>query len=99
MEMAVTFDIGQFLDSDPEHMGGRPFVRGRRVSVQQLGACYSDGMTADQIVREFSLTPAQVHAALAYYLANREAIDADIDEQDRKTATIAAESSGGRGPA
>src|SRR6478609_7634004 len=44
-----------------------------------------DGMTPEQILAGRSqLSPAQVHAALAYYFDNREAVDAEIARADEE---------------
>jgi hypothetical protein len=41
------------------------------------------GMSPDEVALEYPhLTPAHVHAALAYYHANREEIEADIAQED-----------------
>ena len=89
--MAVAiFDISTLLDSDPNFWEGRPFVRGKRVTVHRIGIAHSQGLTLEEIVENWDLEPAEVHAALAYYLANREAIDADIDEYDAESERIAA---------
>jgi len=45
------------------------------------------GMSPEEIALEFPhLNLAQVHAALAYYHANREEIEADIAQEDAGTA-------------
>lgn len=56
-------------------------IAGTRVSVQKIGdLLLIDGMSADEIVEDFGgiLTRAQVHAAIAYYLMNKEWFDADL---------------------
>ena len=88
--MAITLELAGLLDSDPSHRGGRPFVAGTRVSVSRIGILYSGGQSPEQIARDFDLTLPQVYAALAYYLANREEIDADIAAEDAETTRIAA---------
>ena len=35
----------------------------------------------EEIARKIGLTLAQIHAALAYYHANQEAIDSDLDHE------------------
>ena len=43
---------------------------------------YQSGLTPEEIAREYPhINLAQVHAALAYYHANREEIDLDIAEE------------------
>ena len=88
--MVATMELAALLDSDLSHRGGRPFVAGTRVSVSRIGVLYSSGQTPEQIATDIDLTLAQVYAALAYYLANREAVDADIASEDAETLRIAA---------
>lgn len=84
----LTFDIGSYLESDPNHMDGRPYIRGTRVSVQRVGILYSQGLSPDEIAYEMTLELAAVHAALSFYLAHRAEIEQDIDEQDAEALQI-----------
>jgi uncharacterized protein (DUF433 family) len=86
---AVT-EIGSLLDSDPNYWGGRPFIRGKRVTVQRIGIDWKQGRTPQEIADDRDLELAEVFAALAHYAANREAIDADIEAQDAETERLAA---------
>lgn len=66
--------------------GGRACVAGHRIRVMDIVGWYQKrGYSATQIVQELfpSITPADVHAALAYYFDNREEIENDFrnDEQ------------------
>ena len=79
------------LDSDPAHRGGRPFIAGTRLSVDRIAVMHSWGYTPEQMAEEHSLTLPQVYAALAYYLANKAAIDEDIRQQDEEYDRLAAE--------
>ena len=59
--------------------GGRPIILGTGVTVQRIAVWYQLGYSPEEIARKIDhLSLAQIHAALAYYYANREAIDADI---------------------
>ena len=88
--MAITFDIGSLLDSDPGYYGGRPFIRGKRVTVQRVAIVHNGGRSAEAISVDFRLEPAEVHAALAYYFANKDEIDADVIAQDEEYDRLAA---------
>lgn len=47
------------------------------------------GLIPEEIVRKVGhLSMAQVHAALAYYHANRDEIDADLAAEDRETEAL-----------
>ncbi len=61
------------------------------MSVDRVGILYSQGAGAEEIGERYDLTLPQVFAALAFYLANRAEIDADIDAEDRETLRIAAD--------
>jgi uncharacterized protein (DUF433 family) len=62
--------------------GGRPCVAGTRITISRIASFYHQGMSAEDIVSEHPhLTPAQVHAALAYYFANRDEIDRDLEAE------------------
>ena len=88
--MSTAFDISTFIDSDPGYYGGRPFIRDKRVTVQRIGILYSEGLNAQEIAEDYNLCLPEVHAALCYYLANRDEIDADIKEQDAEYFRAAA---------
>lgn len=76
--------IDSLLTQTPGVYGGRLCLAGTRYPMTQVAVHYSEGMTADEIVAEFEgLSLAAVHAAIAYYLANRAAVDAEIEEDER----------------
>lgn len=83
-----TVDIGTFITRTPDVRGGRPRIVGTGVTVQRIVGWYKLGLSPEEIAEEFGhLTLAQVHAALAYYHANRDEIEsaimADEAEADR----------------
>lgn len=89
--MQGTVELADFLDSDPEHRHGHPFIRGRRVSVDRISILYNQGHTPEEIAEDYSLSLAQVFAALAYYLANQEEVERGIDELDAEGERLYAE--------
>jgi uncharacterized protein (DUF433 family) len=77
--MASVVEIGTLIDRDPGIRGGRPKIAGTGLTVSRIAGWYKMGMTPEEIALEYPhLTLAQVHAALAYYHANRDEIEADI---------------------
>ena len=83
-------DIGTFIDQREGYRGGRPFIVGTGVTVDRVSVLYRiDELGPEQIAVEMNLTLPQVHAALSFYLANKETIDREIEEYDRETAEIA----------
>lgn len=72
------------IDQRPGYREGRPFIAGTGVTVDRIAVLTTvDGLNAEEIAYEMSLSAEQVHAALAFYYANREAIEASLDEQER----------------
>lgn len=62
----------QRISLEPGKRGGRPCVRGLRISVYDVLAMLSDGMTEVEILEDFpELEPADIRACLAY-AADRE---------------------------
>jgi uncharacterized protein (DUF433 family) len=81
--------IGSFIESRAGVHGGRPCIAGTSVSVRRIAQWYNAGLVPEEIVQKFGhLSLAQVHAALAYYHANREEIDADLEAEARATEAL-----------
>ncbi len=81
--MSTPTDIGTLIVRSPEIRGGRPRIAGTGVTVRRIVGWYKLGLspedTADRIGH---LSLAQVYAALTYYHANREEIEADIAAEE-----------------
>jgi uncharacterized protein (DUF433 family) len=76
-------DIGTLISKSPEIKSGRPVIAGTGVMVMRIANYYKMGYTAEEIMSGYGhLSLAQVYAALAYYHANREEIEADIAEEE-----------------
>ncbi len=77
--MATVVDIGTLIERSPEIRKGRPCIAGTGVTVRRIAQWNSLGLTPEEIAAKIEhLTLAQIHAALAYYHANREEIDNDL---------------------
>ena len=62
---------------------GSPHLAGTGVLVRTIARLHLQGLLPEEIAAEYGhLTLAQVHVALAYYLANREAFEAEIAVMD-----------------
>jgi len=71
--MAALTDIGTLIAQTPGICGGRPRIAG----------WYKLGLTPEEIATQIPhLTLAQVHAALAYYHANRDEMDAEMAAEE-----------------
>ena len=81
--MAHVTDIGTLIIRSPEIRGGRPRIAGTGVTVRRIVGWYKLGLSPEEIAdRVGHLSLAQVHAALAYYHANREEIESDIAAEE-----------------
>ncbi|TAG69532.1 MAG: DUF433 domain-containing protein [Oscillatoriales cyanobacterium] len=75
----TAIDIGTLVVSTPETCGGRPRIAGTRISIAQIAVWNKQGMSVEEILEEIPyLDLAQVYAALSYYHANRNEIEADL---------------------
>ena len=76
------------------HRQNRMCVKGTATTVHRIARWWRTGMTADEIAADYAhLSLAGVHAALAYYFANREQIDAEIEAEIAAERKIVAEHS------
>jgi len=87
------------IEITPGVAGGKPRIAGHRITVQDVVIWHEwMGRSADEIAAEYSLTLADVHAALAYYYDHQAEMDAQMREQEefiealrRKTPSKVAE--------
>jgi uncharacterized protein (DUF433 family) len=78
------------LVASSQHQNGRPIIAGTGTSGKRIAAPYKQGQTADDIVADKNyLSLAQVHAALAYYHANRQTIDQDLAQESAEYDRLA----------
>lgn len=76
-------EVGTLIDRDPKIRGGRPKVAGTGVTVMRIAGWYKLGRSPEEIAAQYGhLNLAQVHAALAYYHANSDEIEADLAEEE-----------------
>lgn len=82
-------DIGTLITQSPQIRGGRPCLAGTATSVHRIATWYRLGHSPEEIAHQLNhLTLAQVYAALAYYLANRDVIDAEILAEEAEADEI-----------
>jgi uncharacterized protein (DUF433 family) len=87
--MAATVEIGSLITRTPGIVGGRPRIAGTRISVRLIVGLYQQGLSPEEITLDYPhLTLAQVYAALAYYHANREALDAEIAAEEAEETRL-----------
>ena len=82
--------IAQHIEITPGVCGGKPRIAGHRIRVQDIVIWHERlGYSPDEIVSKYpQLTMGDVHAALAYYHDNREAIRCDIDKGEALAQTL-----------
>ena len=79
--MSMTLDA--MLARTPEVCGGRVRLDGTRITVHRIATLYRQGQTAEDIAQVYShLSLSQIYAALAYYHANRNEVEAELADDD-----------------
>jgi uncharacterized protein (DUF433 family) len=74
--------LESLVTSMPGVAGGKPCVRGHRVPVHRIAGWWRLGLSLEEITEKHpSLSPAEIHAALAYYHLNRAEIEHYLDEE------------------
>jgi uncharacterized protein (DUF433 family) len=87
--MPMVVDIGTLIERSPDIRKGRPCIAGTGVTVRRIAGWHNLGLTPEEIAAKIEhLTLAQIHAALAYYHANRDEIDSDIAAEEVATEAI-----------
>ena len=95
---AKPVDIGSLVSQTPGVYSGRPCLEGTRFPISQVAVLYNSGLKPDEIVEQFmGLDLKRVYAGVAYYLANKALVDADIEESARIYAEGAAAERASRG--
>ena len=77
--------------------GGRPRIAGTGVTVHRVVEWYRLGLPPEEIAdRVGHLSLAQIHAALTYYHANRDEIEADLNADDLESQRLEDQEAGRR---
>jgi uncharacterized protein (DUF433 family) len=83
MNAAPVIEIGTLIAQSPGICGGRPRIAGTGVSVRRIVVWYKLGLAPEEIADRIGhLSLAQIHAALAYYHANRDAIEVELSAEE-----------------
>ncbi len=97
MASTAPFDIGTLIEATPGVYGGRPCLAGTRFPILQVAANFNAGMTPAEFAEYYEfLDLAHVYAGIAYYLANKAAIDAEMAKDEQEYAEALKASAGGR---
>lgn len=85
----MSVEIASLLVTDQKMRNGRPRIAGTGITVHRIAAWYRLGHSPEEIARRYGhLTVAQVYAALAYYHANRDTIDAELKADDTAAESL-----------
>jgi uncharacterized protein (DUF433 family) len=76
--------LDQLIVKTPGTCGGRARISGRRVPVSSIYRWFLHGHAPEEILGKYEgVNLAEIYAAIAYALSNREEIAAEIEEEDR----------------
>ncbi len=77
------------VTKSPGVCGGKACIDGTRIRVNNVVFLHKNGAN-DETIREAypDLTPAQIHAALAYYYDNGDEIDAELAADEAWAASL-----------
>ncbi|MGH9842909.1 MAG: DUF433 domain-containing protein [Blastocatellia bacterium] len=85
----MNVDIGTMIVSSPDFKHGRPHIAGTGLTVHRIAIWYKLGHSPEEIARRYGhITVAQVHAAIAHYLANQARIDAEIAAEEAEAERL-----------
>ena len=80
----VFAEIGALIKRDPALRAGRPIIAGTGICVRTVAIENNCGLTPEEIAADRPpLSLAQIHAALAFYHANKKEIDAGIAAEEQ----------------
>jgi uncharacterized protein (DUF433 family) len=83
MRAPAEVDIGTLIVSTPGVVGGSPRIAGTRISVKHIAWLYNEGFTPEQMLEQFPTIDLRgAYAAITYYIANKQAIDQDMADED-----------------
>ena len=75
--------VGELIVKTPGTCGGRARLAGHRVPVSSVYRWFLNGLEPEAIAQRYeSVQLAEIYAAIAYALANRDEVMAEIAEED-----------------
>ena len=84
MTTTTSGDIGTLISKRPDFYEGEACIAGTGLRLRRIVIWYQLGYTPPEIAAKYPhISLAQVHAALAYYYANRQEIDAEIEDEEK----------------
>lgn len=75
--------LDKHIEIDPAIAGGKPHLKGHRITVQNIAMWHERmGKSADEIASEYTLSLAEIYAALSYYFDHQGEVDAGIRDSE-----------------
>ena len=75
--------LDSMLVRTPGVCGGRMRIDGTRITVHRIAVLYKQGQNAEEIAQTYPhLSLSQVYAALAFYHANRDEVEAELSADE-----------------
>ena len=75
--------LDNLLTRTPGVCGGRMRIDGTRITVHRIAVLYKQGQNAEEIAQTYPhLSLSQVYAALAFYHANRDEVEAELSADE-----------------
>src|SRR5437870_10556825 len=97
MNASAPVEIGTLIARTPGIKHGSPHIAGTGVLVRTIARWSQQGLLPEEIVAKYDfLQLHQVHAALAYYHANRSEIETDLARIDAEAREFEAEARAGK---
>ena len=88
----MSVELDSLLTHSPEVRHDRVRITGTGITIHRVAVLSNLGHSPGEIVRKYKhLTLAGVHAALAYYHANREQVDSELAADREEAARLEAE--------
>lgn len=82
MATEALVDIGSLITATPGVYGGLPRLARTGFPIIQLVAELRAGDSIEDVIQRFGLDEASGYAGLAFYLANKHALDTQLDERN-----------------
>ncbi|MBI3944217.1 MAG: DUF433 domain-containing protein [Chloroflexi bacterium] len=85
----MTIHIESLLVRTPDTCDGFLRIAGTRITIHQIVAWYKQGLSPEEIADQYPhISLAQVYAALAYYHANREEVEAELTAEEMESRRL-----------
>jgi uncharacterized protein (DUF433 family) len=89
MSAQAPVEIGSLITRTPGIKGGTPHIAGTGITVRTIVRWHQSGLMPEEIaIRIGHISLAQVHAALAFYYSNQEAMDREMADEEAESDRI-----------